>query len=228
MFFDLLDMYGWRLYEGWLLSLELIGLSMIIGFSLSLLVAFGRQAGWPWIKYACKSYILFFRGTPMLVQLFLIYYGLSQFQTIKNSFLWEGFLSSPYWCAVIAMSLNAGAYMAEILRGGIKAVPPKEIMAAYAFGMSTPLVYRRIILPQAFRFALPNYNNEMILLIKASALCSTITLMELTGVTRTIIAQTYAPIELYTMAGVMYLLTNFTVTRVFRIAERLLMPYAQR
>jgi polar amino acid transport system permease protein len=189
-------------------------------------VAFARVSGRWWLNGPAYTYIFFFRGTPLLVQIFLVYYGLSQFETIRDGPLWP-ILREPYWCAIIAFSLNTAAYTAEIIRGGIQGVPHGEIEAARALGMSRLLVLRRIILPRAFRLALPAYGNEIILLLKASALASTITLLDLTGVARTIIARTYMPIELFAMAGAIYLVMTFFITRAIKALEHWLNPHTR-
>ena len=149
-----------------------------------------------------------FRGTPLLVQIFLIYYGLGQFEAIRDSFLWT-FFREPFWCAILALTLNTGAYTSEIIRGGIQSVPFAQIEAARACGMGRLLLFRRIVLPLAIRQALPAYGNEIILMVKASSLASTITLMEVTGIARGIIAKTFAPVEIFIVAGAIYLVDQF-------------------
>jgi polar amino acid transport system permease protein len=172
-----------------------------------------------WLRVGAYSYIFVFRGTPLLVQIFLVYYGLGQFQAVRASALWP-ILREPYWCAIIAFALNTGAYTAEILRGAIGAVPVGEVEAAKAFGMSRTLSLRRIILPRALRIALPAYGNEVILMLKGSALASTITLLDLTGMARTIIARTYMPVEIFLAAGLIYLAITFVFVQLFRLLER--------
>ena len=147
-----------------------------------------------------RFYIFFFRGTPLTHPIFLIYYGLSQFEWIKHSALWP-FLREPYWCAVITLGLHTTAYIAEILRGALQAIPEGEVEACRAIGMSKFTMYRQILLPRAFGIMLPAYSNEIILMLKGSALASTITLLDLTGMARTIIARTYTPEEVYIAAG---------------------------
>ena len=165
------------------------------------------------------GYIFFLRGTPLLVQLFLVYYGLAQFEAVRQSAFWP-VLRDPYWCAVITLTLHTAAYIAEILRGAIQAIPPGEIEAARALGMSRGQALLRIILPRAARIGLPAYSNEVILMLKASALASTITLLELTGMARTIIARTYLPVEIFFAAGMFYLLIAFVLVRGFKLLER--------
>jgi len=207
-----------RLFEGALLTVELLLLSLAAGAILALPLGLARVAASPWLRWPAWAYVFFFRGTPLLVQIFLVYYGLGQFQAVQQSALWP-ILREPYWCAVIAFTLNTAGYVAEILRGAIQAVPVSEVEAAKACGMGPALRYRRIILPRAFRIALPAYGNAVILLLKGSALASTITLLDLTGMARTIIARTYMPVEIFLAAGLIYLLLTFVFTRGFRVLE---------
>lgn len=207
-----------KLLEGLGLTVELVALSVLVGFGLAVPTALARVSpNWA-LRGPAYAYIFFFRGTPLLVQMFLVYYGLSQFEAVRNSVLWP-ILREPYWCAIIAFSLNTGAYTAEIFRGAIEAVPAGQVEAARVIGMGRALAYRRIILPQAFRIALPAYGNEIILMIKGSALASTVTLLDLTGMARTIIARTYMPVEIFLAAGVLYLLLTFAFTQAYRLLE---------
>ncbi|GAA0592226.1 ABC transporter permease [Caenispirillum bisanense] len=207
-----------ELLKGAWLTLQLVGVAILIGFTIALPVALLRVSANPWVRALPFAYIFFFRGTPLLVQMFLVYYGLSQFEAVRASFLWP-VLREAYWCAIIAFSLNTAAYSAEILRGAIQAVPPGEIEAARALGMSRALTYRRVILPRAFRICLPAYGNEVILMIKSSALASTITLLDLTGMARKIIAVTYQPVETFAAAGVIYLVMIFLFATFLRWLE---------
>jgi len=208
-----------KLLEGVVLTVELVVLALALGMVFALPMALMRvSANWL-IRGPAYAYIFFFRGTPLLVQIFLIYYGLGQFDAVRESVLWP-ILREPFWCAIIAFALNTGAYTAEIFRGGIEAVPKGQIEAARAFGMSKSVSYRRIILPQAWRIALPAYGNEVILMLKGSALASTITLLDLTGMARTIIARTYMPVEIFLAAGALYLLLTFLFTNGYRLLER--------
>ncbi|WP_372003445.1 ABC transporter permease [Tistrella mobilis] len=217
-----------RLAGGLATTFQLVALALIIGAALALLVAMARISQNPLLAWFGRGYIFFFRGTPLLVQLFLIYYGLSQFPAIRSSFLWP-ILREPYWCAIIAFALNTSGYTAEILRGAIQAVPRGQIEAAQALGMSRALTFRRIILPIAIRYGFPAYGNEVILMIKASALASTITILDLMGVTRTLISRTFAVTELFVAAGVIYLVITLLLTRVFaRVEARLNRHMARR
>ena len=208
-----------KLLQGAALTLELVALSLLVGAALALPLALMRVSERWWLRVPAYAYIFVFRGTPLLVQIFLVYYGLGQFEGVRASALWP-ILREPYWCAIIAFALNTGAYTAEILRGAIQAVPVGEVEAAKAFGMSRALSLRRIILPRALRIALPAYGNEVILMLKGSALASTITLLDLTGMARTIIARTYMPVEIFLAAGLIYLAITFVFVQLFRLLER--------
>ena len=135
------------------------------------------------------------------------------------------FFREAYWCGILALTLNTGAYTAEIIRGGLQSVPYGQIESARAVGMSGILLYRRIILPIAFRQALPAYGNEMILMVKGTSLVSTITLMEITGIARYIIAKYWTPVEIFLIAGIIYLVINFIVTQIIKYAEIKFTPY---
>jgi polar amino acid transport system permease protein len=154
-----------------------------------------------------------------LVQLFFIYYGLAQVDLVRHTFLWPVFRDA-YWCALIAFALNTGGYSAEILRGAIQAVPKGEVEAARAIGMSLVTAYRRIILPRAFRLAIPAYGNEIIFMLKGTALASTITLYELTGIARLVNARTYQPVEAYLSAGVLYMVLTYIFLQAWQLFER--------
>lgn len=213
-----------QLLEGAVLTLELVFLALLIGIVIAVPLALMRTARSPLLWMPVYGYIFYFRGTPLLVQIFLTYYGMGQFEAIRESFIWPIFREA-YWCAIIAFSLNTAAYTAEIFRGAIQAVPSGEVEAARAVGMSRTLQLRRIILPRAFRLALPAYSNEVILMLKGSALASTITLLDITGVARTIVSNTFAPYEIYITAGLIYLLMTFVITRVFLYLEKRLNPH---
>jgi putative lysine/arginine/ornithine/histidine/octopine transport system permease protein len=208
-----------QLLRGALLSIQLVVVSGLLGLCIAFPLALARVSSNPLVFSGPYAYIFFFRGTPLLVQLFLVYYGLGQFSFVRDSVLWP-FLREPYWCAVLTMGLHTGAYIAEILRGAIQAVPAGEVEATRALGMSRVAAYRRIILPRAVRIALPAYGNEVILMLKGSALASTITLLDLTGMARTIIAKTYAPVDIFLAAGVIYLAMSFVLVQGFRLLER--------
>jgi polar amino acid transport system permease protein len=212
------------LMEGAVLTFELVTLSLLIGLVLALPLALMRTSKSRLLWMPAYGYIFYFRGTPLLVQIFLTYYGLGQLEAVRESFLWPIFREA-YWCAIIAFSLNTAAYTAEIFRGAIQAVPVGEIEAARAVGMSRGLQLRRIVLPSALRLALPAYSNEVILMLKGSALASTITLLDITGVARVIVSNTFAPYEIYITAGALYLTLTYFITRLFKHAEWRLSPH---
>ncbi|WP_271894130.1 ABC transporter permease [Candidatus Phyllobacterium onerii] len=215
------------LLEGMLLTAQLTAASVAIGLLIAVPLALLRTSPSFVFSYTILLYTFVFRGTPLLVQLFLIYYGAGQLEWIRSSAAWS-ILREPYWCALITFSLNNGAYTTEILRGGIRAVPSGEIEAAKALGMSYALRIRRIVLPAGFRLALPAYANEVVLMLKASSLASTITLMEMTGTARKIVAQTFSPYEVFIAAALIYLGFTFLIVHVFGRLERHMAKHQQR
>ena len=218
MDFEVIIEYFPRLLQGAVTTIELVIISGIIGSLLALPIGLARHSHRWWLKAIPYAYIFFFRGTPLLVQIFLVYYGIAQFESIRESSLWP-YLREPYWCAIIAFSLNTAAYTAEILRGALGAVPRGEVEAAKSIGMRKVQLYKRIMLPRALGMIMPAYGNEVILMLKGSALASTITLLDLTGMARTIIARTYTPIEIFLAAGVIYLLMSMVIIQLFRYLE---------
>ncbi|PYB99502.1 ABC transporter permease [Pseudomonas koreensis] len=208
-----------KLAQGATLTLELVAIAVFAGLLLAIPLGIARSSKRWYVRSLPYAYIFFFRGTPLLVQLFLVYYGLAQFDAVRESALWP-YLRDPFWCATVTMTLHTAAYIAEILRGAIQAIPPGEIEAARALGMSRPKAMFYIILPRAARIGLPAYSNEVILMLKASALASTVTLLELTGMARTIIARTYLPVEIFFAAGVFYLVMAYVLVRGFKLLER--------
>ncbi|MGN7961199.1 ABC transporter permease [Brucella sp. 22210] len=209
------------------LTLQLAAISIVCGAILALFFAMMRLSGISVLDWIARLYVFVFRGTPLLVQIFIIYYGLSQFSTIRYSFLWP-VLREPYWCAIIALTLNNAAYASEIIRGGLLSVPHGQIEAAKACGMSRFTCFRRVVMPLAIRQALPGYGNEMISMIKATSLASIITLMEVTGIAAKLIAESYRVIEVFVIAGAIYLAINFVLTRLLLIAEYRLTPYLRQ
>lgn len=210
-----------KLLDGAWLTLELVGIAVVAGLILAIPLGVARASQHWYVRAFPYGYIFFFRGTPLLVQLFLVYYGLPQFDIIREGPMWP-YLRSPFWCAVITMTMHTAAYIAEIIRGAIQAIPPGEIEAARALGMSKWKTLFYITLPRATRIGLPAYSNEVILMLKASSLASTITLLELTGMARTIIARTYLPVEIFFAAGLFYLLISYVLVRAFKLLEQYL------
>lgn len=218
-FVDILAQYWPTYLSGTLLTIQLVLIAAVLGFLLAVPVALARLSENGILRGIASGYSLFFRGTPLLVQIFLVYYGLSQFTFIRQSFLWP-FLRDAYVCALITFTLNTAAYSGEILRGGILSVPRGEIEAARACGMSAFKCYRLVILPRAFSIILPAYSNEVIILMKGTALASTITLLELMGVSQKAAAATYQPIQVFAIAGVIYYVLTLIITRLFRLLEK--------
>lgn len=217
-----------KLLAGLPLTLQLATLSVSIGAVLALGLALAQEGGQRAIVWPIQAFVLVFRGTPLLVQIFLIYYGLGQFRpSLQAANLWWLF-REPYWCAILALSLNTAAYGGEILRAGLQSVALGQIEAARACGMSPWLRLRRIVLPQAIRNVLPAYGNEIILMVKGTSLASVITLMEVTGIAQSLIAQTYRAIEVFACAGLIYLTINFMITSLVAWGEYALTPDRRR
>lgn len=208
-------------------TLGLFICSFILGGVLALGVLALRMSHWPLASGFAKGYILIFRGSPLLIQLFLIYYGLGQFGVIRHSFLWP-LLREPFICAVLALALCTAAYTAEILRGGLLAIPPGQIEAGQACGMSRWLLLRRIIAPVMLRYALPAYSTEAILLVKSTALASLVTVWDVTGVAQQIIQRTYRTMEVFLCAAAIYLLLNFIIVQLYALLERRLTPHTRQ
>ncbi|HJN25181.1 MAG TPA: ABC transporter permease [Rhodospirillales bacterium] len=206
--------------EGMILTIEITVLSLFVGFTMAIPLALMRIAKNPLFWMPAYGYIFFFRGTPLLIQLYIIYFGLGQFyQTLDAVGLWV-FFKEAYFCAVFTLALNTAGYTAEILRGAIRAVPIGEIEAAKACGMRGALLYRRIILPKAFRLAIQAYSNEVVFLFQATSLVSIISLMDLTGFARTIATRSFATFEIFISAGLLYLCVTYGILYVFKKVER--------
>ena len=214
-----------RLLEGVPLTLSLASLSVSAGLVLAVLLTLARQAS-PALAMFVRAYVFVLRGTPLLVQLFIIYYGLSQFPEVRQSVLWP-FLRQPYWCAILAFTLNTAAYGSEILRGGLLAVPRGTVEAGMALGLSRFQLYRTIVLPLATRLALPAYGNEVVIMVKSTALASIVTLMDVTGIAHELIADTFRAFEVFGCAGAIYLsITAAIAWSVHRLERRLAVPQA--
>jgi octopine/nopaline transport system permease protein len=213
-----------RLIGGVPLTLQLAFSSIALGLVLAVALAVMLRSRILPLVWLADSFVFLFRGTPLLVQIFLIYYGLGQFRPVLDEMGIWWFFRSPYYCALLALTLNTAAYGAEIVRGGLQSVPAGQIEAARAFGMSGLTLYRRIVAPIALRQALPAYGNEIILMIKATSLVSTITLMEVTGLAHKIISETFRSFEVFFVAGAIYLAINFLMTRLIALAEHWIAP----
>lgn len=200
------------------ITLELFAAIVIVGVAVGVLITLIGQSKSKIVHGCIRFYIGAFRGTPALVQLFFLYYGFGQFAFVRHSFLWA-LLRDPFYCAVIALGLNSGAYTARILMGALSAVPKGIVEAAQALGLKETHILTRIKAPIAVRMALPAYANETILNLKATSLASTVTIMELTGTSKLLVSETYAPYEIFVAAGLVYLAMTFIVSQLFRIIE---------
>ena len=199
-------------------TLILLLVSLPIGFVLSLIFALGRVSNNIFLSKTIASYIFIIRGTPSLVQIYLIYFGLGSIKAVRDSFLWI-VLKEPFWCGVLALTINTVAYGSEIFRGGIQSVSKGQIESGKALGFGRIKLLRRIIFPIALRQVLPTYGNELILMVKATSLISLTTYMEMTGVARRLMAQTFAPVEAFIAAGILYLFLNFLVVQLIKYLE---------
>ena len=210
-----------RLAGGLELTLRLLICSLLIGALLAAPTVWALLRGRGPARSVARAYVWMFRGTPALVQLFVIYYGLAQFPWLRETPAWV-LLREPFWCCVIAFSLNSGAYTAEILRGAISGVPAGQVEAAQALGLRPLTTFLDVIRPQALRLALPPYGNEVVGMLKTTALASTVTMAEITGVAETIAAETFAPYEVFLSAACIYLILVWIFERALAAAERAL------
>lgn len=210
-----------KLAKGAALTLELSVVVLVTAAVLAIPVAFALNARRAGISRVAEAYVMLFRGTPALIQIFLVYYGTSQFAAFRDSIFWPIF-REPYWCAVVALGLNGAAYTGNILAGAIRAVPHGTVEAGRALGLDWFKLQRFVVLPQAVRIGFPAYTNEVIQTVKATSLASTITLIELTGSAQMLVNDTYAPYEVFLAAAAMYLAITFVLAVVFqRIENRL-------
>jgi arginine/ornithine transport system permease protein len=208
-----------RFMEGVWTTIQLVALALIVGGAVSIPLAFARNSGNVFLNAPVYAFTYVFRGTPLLVQTYLIYNGLSQFDAVRDGFLWP-ILREAYWCALIAFTLNTCAYTTEIFRGGIQSVPWGEVEAAKACGMSPMLRIRRIILPSALRRALPAYSNEVIFMLHGSVIASVITIIDILGAGRELNAKHYLAFEGFVTAGVLYLCLTFMIVGGFKLLEK--------
>ena len=199
-------------------TLLLLLASLPIGFILSLIFALGRVSKNKFLSKTIEYYIFIIRGTPLLVQIYLIYFGLGSVKVIRDSFLWI-ILKEPFWCGVLALTINTVAYGSEIFRGGIQAVSQGQIESGKSLGFTRIGLLRKIIFPIALRRVLPTYGNELILMVKATSLISLTTYMEMTGVARRLMAITWAPVEAFLAAGILYLFLNFLMVQFIKYLE---------
>ena len=202
-----------------LVTLKLLSLSLFFGIFIGLLFAILRLNKNPIVNKFAYGYSYIFRGTPLLVQIFLIYFGLGQIEYFRSTFLWVVF-KEPYWCAVIAFALNTGAYTSEILRSAFETIKSGIIEAGKSLGISNKIIFYKIQIPIAIRQSLPAYGNEIILMMKGTSLASTVTLMDITGVAKYIISTTFKPIEVFIVAGGIYLFMTFIIHNAIKFLEK--------
>lgn len=197
----------------------LVALSLILGLCIAIPTGILRGSENKFIRFPIWAFMYFFRGSPLLVQLFIIYYGAAQFDWLRESWMWNYF-QEAWFCALLAFTLNTSAYTAEIVRGVISTMPKGEIEAAKAYGMSKWQILRRITLPNSIRRALPAYSNEVIFMIHGSAIAGIVTIVDITGAARVVNARYYAPFEAYLAAAVLYMCLTFSTIYLFKKWEK--------
>jgi arginine/ornithine transport system permease protein len=224
MRFDLI-LKNWELFAGGMwMTLQLTVLSLAIGFVIALPFGLVRARSKGIGSKLINAYVYAFRGTPLLVQLYLVYYGLSQFEAVRNSFAWP-ILRDAWWCALITFSLNSGAYATEIIRGAVQSVPEGELEAAKSLGLSPFKVTRLVLIPSALRRALPQYGNEVVFMLHGSVVASVITIQDILGVGRTMNARYYLAYEGFLTAAALYMALAFTMVFIFRQLEKRYLGY---
>ena len=208
-----------KLLNAAVITLKLLSVSLIIGLFIGLFFAILRLNKNIFINRFAYGYSYVFRGTPLLVQIFIIYFGLGQIEYLRSTVLWV-ILKEPYWCAIIAFALNTGAYTSEILRSAFQTIKPGILEAGKSLGISNKVIFYKIQIPIAIRQSLPAYGNEIILMMKGTSLASTVTIMDLTGVAKYIISTTFKPIEVFIVAGGIYLFMTFIIHNVIKFLEK--------
>ncbi len=219
MDFDLMITSFPKLLGATIVTLKLLSASLFFGLFLGLFFAILRLNKNIFINKLAYGYSYIFRGTPLLVQIFIIYFGLGQIEYLRTTLLWV-ILKEPYWCAIIAFTLNTGAYTSEILRSAFQTIKPGIIEAGKSLGISNKIIFYKIQIPIAIRQSLPAYGNEIILMMKGTSLASTVTLMDLTGVAKYIISTTFKPIEVFIVAGGIYLFMTFVIHNMIKYLEK--------
>ena len=208
-----------KLLNATLVTLKLLSLSLFFGLFIGLFFAVLRMNNNHIVNKFAYGYSYIFRGTPLLVQIFIIYFGLGQIEYLRSTILWV-ILKEPYWCAIIAFSLNTGAYTSEILRSAFQTIKKGYIEAGKSLGLTSKFIFYKIQIPIAIKQSLPAYGNEIILMLKGTSLASTVTLMDLTGVAKYIISTTFKPIEVFIVAGSIYLFMTFLIHNFIKFLER--------
>lgn len=219
---DNLPLYG----QGLLTTLQLLVASLVAGLLAAIPLSVLRASPRPWLSAPVWAYTYVIRGTPLLVQLFLLYYGLAQFEAVRASVAWP-LLSSAWFCAIAALAINTCAYTTEMLAGAIRATPAGEVEAARSLGMGQLQLLRRIVLPSAWRRCLPAYGNEVIMMLHATSLASIVTLLDLTGAAREVNSRHYLPFEAFITAAVFYLALSLALVALFQRAERRWLAHLQ-
>lgn len=217
--FGLIDQYGARMFNGLLVTVKLVVLSYSVGMLLGLALAQGKTSSRTWLQYFCRAYIYFFRGSPLLAQLFLVYYGLSSFRpALQDLHLWW-FFRDPWYCTVLAFTLNTAAYQAEIFRGSMLAIPQGQYEACRALGLPGWISYIKVIIPQSMLVAIGPLSNELILMVKASAIASLVTIYDVMGVARLAYSRSF-DFSSYLWAAILYLLIVEILRRSFKHIEQ--------
>jgi arginine/ornithine transport system permease protein len=220
-----LALYG----QGILTTLGLLASSLAVGAGLALVFALLLTGPWVGLRWVVSAYTYCIRGTPLLIQVYLIYYGLGQLEWIQarwdTVWPWTHF-KQPFFCALLAFSLNTAGYTAEMLAGAIRDTPPGEIEAAQAYGMSRFQVLRHIVLPGALRRSLPAYSNEVVMMLHSTSLASAVpSMMDIIGAASRIYSDYYLPFEAYLAAAALYLLASFCLIGLFKLAEGRFLAY---
>ena len=206
------------LLGGLLTTLELTLFSLLLGFVLAALMTWVLELRLPVATQLVQLWVLLFTGTPLLIQIFLIYYGPGQFEWLKASPLWP-LLKQPWFCAVLALGLNTAAYSTRLFKGALDAIPAGEVEACRALGFSSgQTLWMKV--RHAARHLVPAYSNEVILVLKGSSLASTITIMDIMGLAQGLNAQTYDTLAVFGVAGALYLTMNGLLTIGFRWCEK--------
>jgi polar amino acid transport system permease protein len=222
--FELLENYGGRLISGLLITFQVVGLSCTLGFILAYPLCLGRMSRNRLLSGAVLSYVTFFRGTPLLCQLYLVYYGAGQIRPQLDALGLWWFFKEAFFCCIFAFTLNTAAYQSEIMRGALSAVPKGQREAAAALGLSSYAIARKVVWPQALLVAIRPLGNELISIIKASALAAIVTLLDLMGQTRFIFARTF-DFSVYLYCAIIYLAMTEIIRRVLRAIEHRASPH---
>jgi arginine transport system permease protein len=205
--------------SGLWVTLQLMVCALAIGFFLAIILTLCSATERFYLKAPINVFVFFIRGTPLLVQIFIIYYGSGQFPWLRDSIFWD-VLKHPFGCAALALALNTAAYSTALFVGVIRAIPRGEVEACEVLGFSRGQMMRRIIFPRAWRIALPAYSNEVVMVLKSTSLASTITLLDIMGVTRQLVGRTYEVLPFFVLAAIFYMSLNFIIIGIFKILER--------